>query len=114
MFNAGFNPYSAVAKEGLFSALKTKINWGTILTNTQKTLNIVNQAIPLVYQVKPIINNAKTIFKVMGAVRDDGNTYNTYNTNNSPAQQKNTLLINERNIMTSSNTNYSNQPTFFL
>ena len=26
MFNAGFNPYSAVAKEGLFSALKTKIN----------------------------------------------------------------------------------------
>ena len=27
------------------------INWAGLLSNTQKTLNIVNQAIPIVYQV---------------------------------------------------------------
>ena len=40
------------------------INWAGLLSNTQKTLNIVNQAIPIVFQVKPMINNAKTMFKI--------------------------------------------------
>ena len=43
---------------------KKAINWSGLLSNTQKTLNIVNQAIPIVYQIKPIVNNAKTMFKV--------------------------------------------------
>ena len=30
------------------------INWGGLLDGTQKTLGIINQAIPIVYQVKPI------------------------------------------------------------
>ena len=118
MFNAGFNPYSAVAKEGLFSALKTKINWGAILTNTQKTLNIVNQAIPLVYQVKPIVNNAKTIFKIMGAVRENDNINtpisNVNKKNNSAYKNNipnNTLIHNTNTNNVSTNTN---QPVFFL
>ncbi len=45
------------------------INWGNILANTQKSLGIINQAIPLVYQVKPMINNAKTMFKLAGAIK---------------------------------------------
>ena len=43
---------------------KKAINWTGLLSNTQKTLNIVNQAIPIVYQVKPMINNAKTMFRI--------------------------------------------------
>ena len=73
MFNSGFNnfyPYYT-RPTGFFAGLKAKFDWGAILNNTQKTLNIVNQAIPLAYQVKPIINNAKTVFRIMGAVRDD-------------------------------------------
>ena len=73
MFNSGFNnfyPYYT-RPTGFFAGLKAKFDWGAILNNTQKTLNIVNQAIPIAYQVKPIINNAKTVFRVMGAVRDD-------------------------------------------
>lgn len=51
---------------GLFSRLfKNGINWGTILSNTQKTLNIINQAIPVIKQAGPIVNNAKTMFKIM-------------------------------------------------
>lgn len=75
MFNSGLNsfyPYQSMgAKHGLFSLFKGKLNWGSILTNTQKTLNIINQAIPVFYQVKPIFNNTKTIFKIMGALKED-------------------------------------------
>ena len=35
------------------------------LSKLQKTLGIVNQAIPMVKQVSPILNNAKTMFKIM-------------------------------------------------
>lgn len=47
----------------ILSLLKN-IKWGAILDGTSKTLNVINQAIPVVYQVKPIINNAKTMFKI--------------------------------------------------
>lgn len=106
MFNSGFNnfyPYYT-KPTGLFSSLKGKFDWGTILNNTQKTLNIVNQAIPLAYQVKPIINNAKTVFKVMGAVNDD-------------TKKEETIIASSSNNTKEEKTySYSktNEPNFFL
>lgn len=47
-----------------------KINWSSILNNTQKTLNVINQAIPIIYQVKPLVTNAKTLFRIADAVKD--------------------------------------------
>ena len=60
-------PYMNVApKVGLFSRIfGGNLSFGSILSGTQKTLNIVNQAIPIVKQAGPVINNAKTMFKVM-------------------------------------------------
>lgn len=54
-------------KIGLLGRLfgKTGISIGNFLNGTQKVLNIANQTIPLVKQVKPVIGNAKTMFKVM-------------------------------------------------
>lgn len=40
------------------------IKWTSLLDGTQKTLGVVNQAIPVFYQIKPIVQNAKTIWKV--------------------------------------------------
>ena len=58
-------------KKGLgFLSLK-KINWSNILNNTQKTLNVINQAIPVYYQVKPIWSNAKTMFRMVNALKDN-------------------------------------------
>jgi len=75
MFNASYNnlgPYSTLtSKNGLFAGLKGKINFTTILNNTQKTLNIINQAIPVYYQVKPLWNNTKTIFRIINSVKKD-------------------------------------------
>lgn len=108
MFNSGFNnfyPYYT-RPTGLFASLKGKFDWGAILNNTQKTLNIVNQAIPLAYQVKPIINNAKTVFRVMGVVKDDDNK-----------KEEMTNVSSSNTIKdTSSATNYNNsgEPSFFL
>lgn len=47
------------------SRLGSGLNWAGILSNTQKTLGIVNQAIPVVRQITPVVRNAKTMFRVM-------------------------------------------------
>jgi len=54
---------------------KSGINWNNLLNNTQRTLNIVNQAIPVFYQFKPIWKNAKTLMRV----------YNEFNKASPPA-----------------------------
>ena len=116
MFGNGYNAYSGFnnigAKKGLLTGLASKWDWSTILGNTQKTLGIINQAIPIMYQIKPIITNASTIFKIMGAIKDDDTprsktTQKT--TNQTPKTNKSTI----QNI----NTNYTNDndgPQFFL
>lgn len=98
MYNNPFL-YQSV-KPSLFSRLfrgaaAGGINWGNLLTNAQKSLGIINQAIPLVYQVKPIVNNAKTMFRIAGAMKDtnDSNSSKHYDTNleeaKAPANQFN-------------------------
>lgn len=116
MFGSGLNGMYAYPKSvGLLAGLK-KINWGSFLSNTQKTLNIVNQTIPLVYQVKPLVNNAKTVFKIIGAVKDDNTTSKTENivqnnVNNANNTTNNTSNNTSNNI---SNHRNDNQPNFFI
>ena len=113
MFNNGFGLYSPVAKQGIFTALKSKFNWSAILTNTQKTLNIVNQAIPLVYQVRPIVDNAKTVFKIMNAIK----TERPPSRNSSIISNANTTVPptkTELNIIDINNSSNSNAPNFFI
>lgn len=60
------------------------INWNSILNNTQRTLGIINQAIPIIYQVKPLLNNARTLFRVASALNsnDEDETTNDETSNN--------------------------------
>ena len=51
--------------------LKDTIKWSELLEGTKKTLDVVNQAIPIYYQVKPIISNAKTLFKVANVINNN-------------------------------------------
>ena len=83
----GFNPTPIPRGGSLLSRIfpaagLRSINWSTMLNNTQKTLNIINQAIPIAYQVKPMVNNAKTMFKIIGAVKGDNNTNEITQENN--------------------------------
>ena len=114
MFGSGLNGMYAYPKSvGLLAGLK-KINWGCFLSNTQKTLNIVNQTIPLVYQVKPLVNNAKTVFKIIGAVKSDND--NTSKTENTVQNNVNNTTNNTSNNTSSNISNYrnDNQPNFFI
>jgi len=60
----GLSNAGVISKTGGFLS---KIKWGSILSNTQKTLNVVNQAIPLYKEVKPMINN----FRALGKIKNE-------------------------------------------
>ena len=63
-----YNPYFYTVpypQPSLFNRLFGGISFNKILNGTERALNFANQAIPLVKQVKPMIGNAKTIFKIM-------------------------------------------------
>ena len=96
--------------KGLFSRLLSGINWGSILNNTQKTLGIVNQAIPMVKQISPVMKNAKTMFKVMNEFKRIDNPITTNNTTNNNLIPKQQTISEQQNEY---NTIYEGGPTFF-
>jgi len=70
--NPMYYSYSGVTpKTSLFSKLKTQVNWNSLLNNTSKTLNLINQAIPIYYQVRPLIRNCSTLFKIADIIKTD-------------------------------------------
>lgn len=83
------------------------INWSGLLDGTQKTLGIINQAIPIVYQVKPLISNAKAMFRIADAL-NGSNDNNDSKTNNS-ISVKETPKVN--NIIDNTSTN---RPIFYV
>ena len=46
------------------ASIFSKINWSSLLSNAQKTLGVVNQAIPLYYQVQPVFKNLRALGKI--------------------------------------------------
>lgn len=73
-------------RPGLFSRLSSAtkaFNFSSFLDGTQKTLGVINQAIPIVYQVKPIFQNAKTMFRIADEIRKPIANENTYNNSSS-------------------------------
>lgn len=93
--NAAANTATAATKTFTFSGL---------LNGASKTLGVINQAIPVIYQVKPIWNNAKTMFRVMKAVnqKDFDDT-----------SKKETTISNSSNEPDNLTDNSNNAPTFF-
>ena len=112
-FSYPYMPYAAPANGGgLFSRLLGRgINWSSILSGTQKTLGIVNQAIPLVKQVSPVMKNAKTMFKIM-------NEFKKVDTPSDMSQRNSSGVNTTSNIVkeesTQNNTSFNDGPTFFI
>ncbi len=105
MYN-GYPFMANVARGGLLgrgAGFFRGINWGGLLDGTQKTLGVINQAIPIVYQVKPVLNNAKTMFKIAGELR--GNNQSSQNN-----------LNNNQSLVSPSikPTSLENKPIFYL
>ena len=90
------NFFSKIANT--FSNLKN-INWGGLINNTSKTLGVINQTIPLVKQVKPVMNNMRSMIRIASLFRDETDD-------------------NKKSIVNDNYTNntvydYNNSPTFF-
>ena len=62
-----YNPYMGYPymKTSGISGFFKNFSFGNLLNGTQKTLNLINQAIPIVRQIGPVMKNAKTMFRVM-------------------------------------------------
>lgn len=109
-----FNNMTTIpAKAGFFKNLLGGINFSSILNGTQKTLGIVNQAIPLIKQAKPVFNNAKTMFKVMNEFKKTDINFDNSKNNTNSVDNINTVnnIVNESvNIKTNIN---KGGPIFF-
>lgn len=77
-----------------FQLLKS-VKWSSLLDGTGKTLGVINQAIPVFYQIKPLIGNAKTLFKITNAI-----------TQSSDSQDSKQETISSKSV--------SNSPIFFI
>lgn len=100
--------FTTPVKTGLFSRLFGDLNIGSILNGTQKTLNFVNQVIPVVKQVQPIMTNAKTMFKVMNEFKRNETKPNNNNANTTEIN-----IVEEQPKIETKIIN-NNLPTFFM
>ena len=112
---------SAPRSMGLFSRITNgirSVNWGGLLTNANKTLDVVNQAIPLVRQAGPMFNNMRSMLQIAKAF---GSETTTRTNSNSTGNMQTTN--NNSNIVTNNDTNQyltqekevqDNVPNFFI
>ena len=94
-------PYPKVGLFSRFSNLAKGFSFTSFLDGTQKTLGVINQAIPIVYQVKPMFQNAKTIFKIADEL-------------NKPVTVNETSTVREESNSISTMQNNSNRPIFYI
>ncbi len=123
-----YNPYFYTMptvntpKIGLLSRIfkGSGLSFSSILSGTQKVLGVANQAIPLVKQVQPMMNNAKTMFKIMNEFKKSDNKPKKHrfvnnNTNNKVNTAINTNSENNNTNLKEAVNNYDNiGPTFFI
>lgn len=98
------------------TSIFSKINWSSLLSNAQKTLGVVNQAIPLYYQVKPVFKNLKALGKI-GKEFTKISGDNNQNNSETIKQEPTTNNINNNGIINNDIANIQNDyptPTFYL
>lgn len=99
---------------GLLARLfgRSGVTLGGIINGTQRVLTFANQAIPFVKQVRPIIGNAKTMFKVMNEFKKSERPRNNTNTNYVNKNINNN--IKHSNEINNVENNNQDGPTFFM
>lgn len=96
---------------GLLRGITSKWSWNGFLTSTGKTLNVINQAIPIFYQVRPIVRNARTMFRVLGAVKDTPNHTTSNSSRTSSVQNSTNQSESSATNRNQTNDVISNEPT---
>jgi len=83
------------------------INWKSFFGGVNKTLNVVNQTIPLVRQAKPMFDNVRSMILLTKTFRKETNNSNNYTVNkkNMPKIKDNSLNLDIQK---------QNTPIFFI
>lgn len=101
---------------GLLSGVRS-INFGNILNNTSKALGVVRDAIPIVKEVGPMMNNMKSMLKIASIFKDETDTNNNTNITSNNIEKTQDIEVNKNDTsITSTTTNKinNNEPNFFL
>lgn len=110
---------------GAFGAIKS-FNWGGLINNTSKTLGVINQAIPIVRQVKPMVHNVQSMMKVASIFKDEtdvpvkktashGNNYSKINNDyENNGKEENNLGFSNYHSSSQENSSNDDSPTFFI
>ena len=96
---------------GIFSRLAS--TFGAI--KNFKTLGIINQGIPLVRQVGPMMNNMRSMMKIASIFKDEtDNNTKVINKKNNTNNYNNTSEYNKNGQYNTQHLSYDNSPTFFI
>ena len=90
------------------------INWSSLLNNTSKTLSVVREAMPIVKEVGPMMNNMKSMLKVASVFKDATDVNNEHKTNNNINNNIKSTTDNFNNQSSTENNIMQNEPNFFL
>ena len=90
------------------------INWSSLLNNTSKTLSVVREAIPIVKEVGPMMNNMKSMLKVASVFKDATDVNNEHKPNNNINNNIKSTTDNFNNQSSTENNIMKNEPNFFL
>ena len=93
----------------MFGAVRSGITLSSVLGGISKGLGIINQAIPLYREIKPMIGSARKVMSVLQELKVNNNSNNT---SNSTSNNKTTIEVNPEEKKT---VTYESQsaPVFF-
>lgn len=92
----------------MFGAVRSGITLSSVLGGISKGLGILNQAIPLYREIKPMIGSARKVMSVLQELKVNNNSNNT---TNSTSNNKTTIDIEENKKIV--NESSQSAPVFF-
>lgn len=92
----------------MFGTMRSGITLSSVLGGISKGLGILNQAIPLYREIKPMIGSARKVMSVLQELKVNNNSNNT---NNSTINNKTTIDIEENKKIV--NDSSQSAPVFF-
>lgn len=92
----------------MFGTMRSGITLSSVLGGISKGLGILNQAIPLYREIKPMIGSARKVMSVLQELKVNNNSNNT---NNTTSNNKTTINIEENKKIV--NESSQSAPVFF-
>ena len=105
-------PRGILGKLGVLNNGIKGINWGGLLNNASKTLGVINQAIPIVKQAGPMLNNIRSMVKLATAFKNETSPKNT--SIKKDIEKSKQVITNNTSLNNEDLVNNNYMPNFFI